>query len=71
VLTLVAVQDPNDGSVWSVTIPYTSTPQTGNVQFKIIEGAVSRTFNVLQMLVVEYPCADGSDSPLPDNTFFF
>ena len=68
--TLIAQQDPNDGSVFSVVIPYTSTPQTGNVQFVVYQGNNVSNFNVLQMMVVEYS-SDGSDSNLPDNTFFF
>jgi len=70
VFTLVASQDPNDGSVFSVVIPYTSTPQTGNVRFVVYEGNNVKNFSVLQMVVVEYP-NDGSDGNLPDNTFFF
>ena len=68
--TLIASQDPNDGSVFSVVIPYTSTPQTGNVQFVVYQGNNISNFNVLQMMVVQYS-NDGSDGNLPDNTFFF
>lgn len=69
--TLIAQQDPNDGSVWSVSIPSTNTPQTGNVNFKLFEGNSWRTFQVLQMLVVGYPESSGGDGTLPDSTFFF
>ena len=68
--TLIANQDPNDGSVFSITIPYTSTPQTGNVQFIVYQGNNVSNFEVLQMIVVEYSNS-GSDGNLPDNTFFF
>lgn len=68
--TLVASPVANDGSLWSVTIPYTSVPQTGNVQFVMYEGNNIKNFSVLQMMVVEYS-SDGSDGNLPDNTFFF
>ncbi len=68
--TLIAMQDPNDGSVFSVVVPYTSTPQTGNVQFTVYQGNNVNHFNVLQMMNVEY-VGDGSDGNLPDNTFFF
>ena len=67
---LSATQDPNDGSVWSVIIPYTNVPQTGAVQFQVVQGSNSQTFAVQQMLIVNYP-NDGSDGSLPDNTFFF
>lgn len=59
-----------DGSIWSVTIPTTQTPQTGNVQFQLFEGNSTKTFSVLQMIVVQYP-NDGGDGNLPDNTYFF
>ena len=68
--TLIASQDPNDGSVFSVVVPYTSTPATGNVQFIVYQGNNVSNFNVLQMMVVQYS-NDGSDGNLPDNTFFF
>ena len=68
--TLIANQDPNDGSIFSIVIPYTSTPQTGNVQFVVYQGNNVANFNVLQMMVVQYS-NDGSDGNLPDNTFFF
>jgi len=70
VLMLLAVQNPNDESVWSVVIPSTNTPQTGAVKFVLFEGNTQTNFQVQQMLVVEY-LADGSDPNLPDNTFFF
>ena len=68
--TLIAQQDPNDGSVFSVVVPYTNQPQTGNVQFVVYQGNNINNFNVLQMIVVEYS-NDGGDGNLPDNTFFF
>jgi hypothetical protein len=68
--TLIAQQDPNDGSVFSVVVPYTSQPQTGNVQFTVYQGNNINNFSVLQMMNVEWS-SDGSDGNLPDNTFFF
>jgi hypothetical protein len=68
--TLIAMQDPNDGSVFSVVVPYTSQPATGNVQFVVYQGNNISNFSVLQMMNVEYS-SDGSDGNLPDNTFFF
>lgn len=70
VLMLLAVQNPNDQSIWSVTIPQTNTPQTGAVKFVLYEGNAVTNFQVQQMLVVEYG-NDGSDGNLPDHTFFF
>jgi hypothetical protein len=69
--TLIAQQNPNDGSIWSVTIPVTNTPQTGNVTFQLFEGNNVTSFSVLQMIVVGYPGCDGSDGILPDSTYFF
>jgi hypothetical protein len=69
--TLIAQQDPNDGSIWSVSIPSTNTPQTGNVNFRLFEGNSWKTFAVIQMLVVGYPENNGGDGTLPDSTFFF
>lgn len=68
--TLIATQNSDDGSIFSVTVPYTNTPQTGNVRFMVYEGNNVSNFSVLQMIVVEY-ANDGSDGNLPDNTFFF
>jgi hypothetical protein len=70
VIVLLATQDPNDGSIWSVTIPSVKTPQTGAVQFQIFEGNNIRSFTVQQMMVVNYQNS-GGDGRLPDNTFFF
>lgn len=68
--TLVATQNTDDGSIFSITIPYTSTPQTGNVRFVVYQGNNINNFEVLQMMVVQYSNS-GSDGNLPDNTFFF
>jgi hypothetical protein len=68
--TLLANQDPNDGSIFSVNVPSTSTPQSGNVSFQLYQGNNINTFSVLQMLIVNYP-SSGGDGSLPDNTFFF
>lgn len=70
VITLIATQDSVDRSIWSVTMPLTSTPQTGNVRFELIEGSSVKNFSVLQMITVQYP-NDGSDGTLPDNTYYF
>ena len=60
VLVLSAVQaDPSDSSIWKVTIPASSTLSGGNMQFSVTEGAVTRKFNVLNVLAVEY-LDDGS-----------
>jgi hypothetical protein len=66
-LTLAALQDPNDGSIFSVTIPSTLTPAGGNVVFKLTEGLNIKTFSALNLLAVSYPGADGSDGSLPNS----
>jgi len=71
VLSLFATQDPNDGSIWSINIPFTNTPCGGNVLFQVYEGNNIKTFTVLQMIVVGTPESNGGDQGLPDNTFFF
>ena len=70
VIMLLAVQNPNDQSIWSVVIPSTNTPQTGAVKFVLFEGNTQTNFQVQQAIVVEYG-NDGNDGTLPDNTFFF
>jgi hypothetical protein len=69
--TLIGNQDPTDGSIFSVTVPATSTPQSGNVGFQLFQGNNINTFTVLQLIDVIYPMNQGGDSNLPDNTFFF
>ena len=69
-LSLLAVQNPDDNSIWSVSIPATNTPQTGAVKFMLFEGNAQTNFQVQQALVVEYG-NDGNDGTLPDSTFFF
>ena len=70
IISLLAVQNTDDKSIWSVTIPSTNTPQTGAVKFVLFEGNTQTNFQVQQMIVVEY-LADGGDGNLADNTFFF
>jgi hypothetical protein len=69
--TLVASQVACDGSIWSITIPSTSTPHSGNVIFQLYEGNSLKSFTGLQFLVVGTPQNNGSDGNLPDNTIFF
>lgn len=60
-ITIPAVQaDPNDSSIWKITIPSSQIPGGGNVQFAITEGSSIRRFSVLNMLAVEFPENDGS-----------
>ena len=54
VLTIAAVQDPNDSSIWKVSIPANQQPAGGNVQFQIIEGSSTRSFSVTNLIGVEY-----------------
>lgn len=66
-----ATQDPNDGSIWSVSLSSTQVPKSGNVIFQLVQGAVTRNFPVLNMMNVEYPNA-GCDGSISDsNTFTF
>jgi hypothetical protein len=61
VLTYIAVQaDPNDSSIWSVTLPASAIPAGGCVQFAIQEGTSIRRFSVNQMLAIENPQNCGS-----------
>lgn len=69
--TLLATQNTSDGSIFSVAMPATSTPQSGNVAFQLFQGNNINTFTVLQLMNVVYPMNQGGDGSLPDNTFFF
>lgn len=54
VFNVTATQaDPNDSSVWKVTLPYTMVPNSGNVFFTIQEGNGIRRFSVQNMISVE------------------
>jgi hypothetical protein len=56
VLTVPAVQaDPNDSSIWSVSIPATQAIGGGNVQFAVTQGNNVSRFSVLNMLDVLFP----------------
>lgn len=68
VLAINAVQaDPNDGSIWKVSLSSVQVPASGNVQFAVTEGAITRRFSVLNLLSVENPTNDGSDGTLPNS----
>jgi hypothetical protein len=61
VLTYPAtLADPNDGSIWKVTIPALQSPNSGNVQFSVGEGTNIRRFSVLNLISVEFPLSGGS-----------
>lgn len=61
VITANAVQaDPNDSSIWKVSLSASQRPAGGNVQFAIQEGSNIRRFSVMNMLGVEDPTDDGS-----------
>ncbi len=54
VIQVAAVQaDPNDSSIWKVSLAPSQIPASGNVQFTIYEGSTIRRFSVLNMLGVE------------------
>lgn len=60
VINAPAVQDPNDKSIWSVTLGPNQKPNSGNVQFAVTEGNSTRRFGALNLISVEYPQNDGS-----------
>lgn len=60
VINATAVQDPNDKSIWSVTLGQNQKPASGNVQFAVAEGSQIRRFSALNLLNVEDPQNDGS-----------
>jgi hypothetical protein len=55
--TYTATQDPNDGSVFSISLPgYANTaiaPASGNVMFSLTQGTVTVTWTVINMIAVE------------------
>lgn len=68
---ITAVQNPNDGSIWSVTINSNQCVFGGAVFFSLTQGNNVNNFSVLNMLCVEYVNA-GSDGSLVDvNTFTY
>lgn len=52
--------DPNDKSIWSVTLSSIQTPASGNVQFQINENGTIRRFQVKNLIQVEYSSNDGA-----------
>jgi hypothetical protein len=61
VVTIKATQaDPNDSSIWKVSIPANQAIGGGNVQFAVTQGTSTYRFNVTNMLGVEFPGSVGS-----------
>lgn len=56
-----AVQDPNDASIWSVSLSSSQIPQGGAMNFAITQGTTLRNFSVFNILGVEWPGNQGSD----------
>jgi hypothetical protein len=56
-LTASATQNPNDGSIWSLSLAgsviASQAPSSGNVQFAVTEGSTVRYFSVMGMIAVE------------------
>jgi hypothetical protein len=56
-LTYTATPNPNDASVWSITLPgYASAavaPASGNVMFSLTQGTQTWTWTVINMVAVE------------------
>lgn len=68
---ITAVQNPNDGSIWSVTINANQCVFGGAVKFSLTEGTATRNFLVINVLCVEQ-LNSGSDGSLADvNTFTY
>lgn len=60
-LTYIAQQaDPNDSSIWKVSLPASQSPAGGNVLFTVQEGTSIRRFSVMNMIAVEDPTNNGS-----------
>ncbi len=59
-ISLQATQDPDDKSIWSVTLGPNHKPGSGNVQFAVAEGNSIRRFSAMNVLGVEDPTNDGS-----------
>lgn len=61
IIALTATVDPNDDSIFSITLDGTKFPSAGNVQFSVQEGSgAPRTFSVQNMLDVEIANNSGS-----------
>ncbi len=61
VITAIATQASIlDPSIWCVSINETQSPNSGNVRFELIEGSVTRRFNVIGGMSVEFPINDGA-----------
>lgn len=54
IINAPAIQDPNDKSIWSVTLGQNQKPNSGNVQFAVAEGSSIRRFSALSLISVEY-----------------
>lgn len=70
VIQATAVQDPNDGSIWSVTLSSSQIPQGGALNFTLTQGTTIRNFSVFNILGVEYPGNQGSDISIADSGTF-
>lgn len=66
VITATATVNANDPSIWSVSLSSVQSPFSGNVQFVVTEGSVTRRFNVVNMISVENPQNVGCDGTLPN-----
>lgn len=61
VLTVNASQaDPNDSSIWKVSVPANQAIAGGNVQFEITQGNNINRISALNILDVEFPSSVGS-----------
>lgn len=60
ILATASMADPNDPSIWQVSISPIQTPNSGNVIFSVTEGSATRTFKLMNGLAVEQVGNDGS-----------
>ena len=52
--------DPADTSLWYIELTDAQVPSSGNVNFALTEGSVTRRFSVLNFMSVEFPGNNGS-----------
>lgn len=67
VISVAAVANANDASIWSVSLSSVQVPNSGNVQFAVTETS-TRRFSVTNMISVEYPQNVGCDGTIPNRS---
>ena len=59
-ITIAAVQETDDKSIWKIVLGQNQKPNSGIVRFAVTEGSATRRFSALNLISVEYPQDDGS-----------